>query len=76
MKTNPKIQDLNKPLLLTEQELTRVLLPYTKGKRSLIKAIKDLWEVSIPTPNYRGNSLIKLIDPKSLKEYCKLLLEN
>lgn len=62
-----------KPLLMTYSELRKALEPFCKGKKPLLDMIKDLWNASTPTPNYKKLEVIKIIHPKLFEQFTRLV---
>lgn len=62
-----------KPLLLTYTELNKALSHFCKGKKPLLDMIKDLWNVSTPTPNFRNHQQIRIIHPKLFEQFTKMV---
>lgn len=63
------------PLMMTFQQLSAVLTPYTKGKKRLVDNIKEIWKISTPAPQLYQDQIIKIIEPKYLEEFARLCLE-
>lgn len=58
---------------MTYQELHKALSQFCKGKKPLLDMIKDLWNVSTPTPQMRNNHQVKIIHPKLLEQFTRLV---
>jgi hypothetical protein len=60
---------------MTYQELQNTLVPFCKGKKTLLDMIKDIWKGATPQPNLVNRQTVKMILPKQLRTFTALCLK-
>jgi len=60
---------------MTYAEWRKTLLPYCKGKKTLLDGINDLWKVAIPQPQTLKGQQVKMILPKHFQEFVSMCLK-